>query len=133
MTKLLSDIDKILSSQGWLLNYIHSYGLMRKILIQSLGIADKRTINKWLGRRKQVWKRKSYGLNPSYNVKDYEYEKGILEELGFVISCLSTDKKDRQVYYLIIKDKQKTLDRKEISDMMNKPNFDYEPLFYFWC
>ena len=105
-----------MSHKHWQKGNILPYRIMRKVIIESLGVSDKRTITKWMGRPKWVWKKelRGQGLYQQYvSEKTFEWEYGALEDLDYIEHLCH---KKKWFQYHILKDKNGTVKRFGLRD-----------------
>jgi len=78
------------------------YRAFRLIVINQLGVTDRRTIAKWLGKQKVTWRKKRGSpLYPSTNIKVKEWQKGLLEEFGIIEKI----EENENIFFKVLKDK----------------------------
>jgi hypothetical protein len=80
-----TQVLKIMDSKFWKKDIILNYKTLRRAIIEQLEFTDKRTIAKWIGHEKITWKKQRTTMyHKSYNKKQVEWEKGLLEEFRFI-------------------------------------------------
>jgi hypothetical protein len=85
---------------------------MRRIIIEALGVYDRRTIIKWLGQNKTTFKKVGDAFSVTRNKKVLVWEKGFLEEFDYVVAYFS--KSLKSIEFIIIKDKTSRIDRLKV-------------------
>ena len=90
------DVLRIMSHPNWIKGSLPTHNALRLMLIKQLGITDRRTIAKWIGKRKTLWKKKRTPFQTS-NVKTTEWQKGLLEEFRIIERFYFTEEQIKEV------------------------------------
>jgi len=107
------DVHKLMHDERWKKDVTLSYKGFRKIIIVQLGYTDRRTISKWLGKNKIVWKKQrgsTFYPTPKKK-KGVEWQKGLLEEFFIIKRNYEAEEKHQQQYkedvilFTILKDR----------------------------
>ena len=93
------DVLKIMSHPNWIKGSLPTYNGLRLMLIKQLGITDRRSIAKWIGKSKTLWKKRRTPFQTS-NVKTTEWQKGLLEEFRIIERRYYTEEELKENPYI---------------------------------
>lgn len=79
---------KIMAYPYWKKSEVDSwivYSVLRKIIVEQLGVTDERSIAKWIGRYKTTYVRFGNPLYTMKNNKEVVWQKGLLEDFSIIV------------------------------------------------